>query len=501
MRDAGILLHISSLPSPHGIGTLGKAAYDFTDFLEKTGTRYWQILPLGPTGCGDSPYQTFSVFAGNPYFIDLDMLREDGLLTEEELDAVSFGSDPENADYGQLYAHRPGLLYKAWKRGRDRDAEPVSRFREENSGWIEDYALFMAARQLFSEKPWTQWPEDIRLCHVRPDGRETIERYSAFLKEDVDYEIYVQYLFYRQWDALRAYAGGKGVEFIGDVPIYVPMDSADVWAEPGYFQLDGALCPAEVAGVPPDGFTADGQLWGNPLYDWDAMAADGFAWWLRRLKAASKLFDITRIDHFRGLSGYWAVPYGETTARNGRWRQGPGKAFIDAVRAALPEMRFIAEDLGYLTPDVLELVRYSGWPGMKVLEFAFDSREPSDYLPHNYPKNCVCYAGTHDNETARQWFEGMRPEAREYAAAYMALTEAEGFNKGLIRTGMSSVAELFVSQMQDWLGKGGEARMNTPGTVGANWKWRMTTDALTPAVIQDIITMTALYGRARKREG
>jgi 4-alpha-glucanotransferase len=500
MRSSGILLHITSLPSPGGVGTMGRAAYDFVDFLAAAGQRYWQILPLGPTGYGDSPYQTFSAFAGNPYLIDPGTLLERGLVTAEELRAADCGGEPEYVDYGALFAARPGLLRRACERLSEQERRRVREFAEKNADWIGDYALFMAARDSFGGRPWYEWPEDIRLCHVRPEGRETMERYSAGLSGDIDYYVGVQYLFFEQWEALRAYARAKGVGFIGDMPIYVPLDSADVWAAPENFRLDGRLRPVEVAGVPPDGFTADGQLWGHPLYDWDAMEKDGYGWWMRRLGAAERMFDVTRIDHFRAFSSYWAVPGGDTTARRGVWRPGPGKGFIDALRRARPDMRFIAEDLGYLTPDVRELVEYSGFPGMKVLEFGFDPREPGDYLPHTFTRNTVCYAGTHDNETVRQWLAGLDEECRGYAWAYMGLNDGEGPVRGVLRTGMASVSELFVAQMQDWLEKGGEARMNTPGKPSGNWRWRMLPGEASPELARRIRYSTELYGRLRTPE-
>ena len=491
MRQSGILLHISSLPSPHGVGTLGSWAYRFVDFLSGAGQSYWQILPLGPTGYGDSPYQTFSAFAGNPYLIDLDFLAADGLLTAEEISSAD--TSGETVDFGRLYETRPALLKLACSRGFARDAQAVSRFAADNGGWLQSYALFMAAKEYFGGKPWYEWPDEIRLCRGR------CAEYEALLRHEIDYHVYVQFLFNRQWTALKSYAAEKGIEFIGDVPIYVPLDSADVWANPQLFQLDADMRPREVAGVPPDAFTADGQLWGNPLYDWDAMARDGYRWWQNRLNAAAKLFDVVRIDHFRGLASYWAVPAGEKTAKNGKWRSGPGKPFISAVKNGCPSIRFIAEDLGYLTDDVRELLEFSGFPGMKILEFAFDCREPSNYLPHTYGENCVCYVGTHDNATLVQWLCELRDEDHEYAKKYLGLNLEEGYAAGVIRGGMASVAELFIVQMQDWLELGANARMNTPGSFGApNWRWRMKADALNCKLQKNIYNTTVLYGRDRR---
>ena len=398
-RSSGILMPVSSLPSPYGIGTLGKAAYEFVDFLADAGQRWWQMLPVGPTSYGDSPYQSFSTYAGNPYFVDLDMLREDGLLTQEEIDAVYWGGDPARVDYAAIYNGRFALLAKATERGWDRDTEELNAFMEQNRTWLPDYALYMAVKRHFGMRAWTEWEdEDIRLH--RPVA---VEKYRRELWEDVRLFTYIQFLFFKQWNALRSYARKKGIGIIGDLPIYVAMDSADVWSDPRSFQLDEKNVPTAVAGVPPDYFSEDGQLWGNPLYNWPAMEADGFGWWIRRVDGASKLFDVIRIDHFRGLASYWAVPYGETTAKKGRWIPGPGIRMVRAITGWFPQLQFIAEDLGILTPDVTELMEQSGLPGMKVLEFAFDPVEPGVYLPHNHPKNCVCYVGTHDNAPILQW--------------------------------------------------------------------------------------------------
>ncbi len=489
-RSAGILLPISALPSPYGIGTLGKAAFDFIDFLAAAGQTYWQVLPVGPVSYGDSPYQSFSSFAGNPYYVDLDRLAEDGLLTPQEASAPDWGDDPGLVDYGKLYEHRFDVLKLAAARGVPREREALDAFRREKP-WLADYALFMALKRHFGMRPWHEWPdEDVRLH--RPGA---CARWRSALWEDVELFEYIQLLFYRQWADLRAYAAEKGVRLIGDTPIYVALDSADVWAEPYWFQLDERNVPTAVAGVPPDAFTEDGQLWGNPLYRWDAMERDGFGWWIRRLGGAFELFDVLRFDHFRGLESYWAVPFGETTAKNGRWIPGPGERFVRAVFGWFPDKPIIAEDLGYLTPEVRSLLAFSGCPGMKILEFAFDPREPSDYLPHTYPRNCVCYTGTHDNDTLEGWRQETDPESLAFAKAYLGLSDAEGFGWGILRGGMTSVADLFVAQMQDYLGLGSEARMNTPGIPHGNWRWRMDADALTDELAARIAALTKLSGR------
>jgi len=494
-RSSGILLAISSLPSPYGIGTLGKAAYDFADFLAAAGQKYWQMLPLGPTGCGDSPYQSFSTHAGNPYYIDLDLLIADGLLTRREVSAADWGDDPRYVAYSKIYEHRFTLLAKAKERGWERDRAQVSAFAAENRRWLPDYALFMACKRHFGMKPWTEWEdEELRLRQ----SAAVLERYRALLREDVELFTYLQYLFFRQWQALRDYVHSRGVEIIGDLPIYVAMDSADVWSEPSFFRLNSRCVPTEVAGVPPDYFTADGQLWGNPLYRWDRMKEDGYGWWIRRIDGAGKLYDVLRIDHFRGLESYWAVPYGEKTARNGRWEKGPGMELVGVLNSWFPHMRFIAEDLGYPTPGVAQLLRDSGWPGMKVLAFAFDSRDESSYLPHAYERNCICYTGTHDNSPLALWRQEAKPEDAAYAARYLGLNEREGFCRGVIRGGMGSVAMLFVAQMQDYLGLGEGHRMNTPGMPWGNWRWRVLKEELPPSLAKEIRSMTELYGRVER---
>ena len=491
-RSSGILMPISSLPSPYGIGTFGKAAYDFADFLHAAGQGYWQLLPLGPTSYGDSPYQSFSTFAGNPYFIDLDLLIKDKLLTRKEVTSCAWGSEPRYVDYGKIYESRFALLERAKARGWERDREAVAAFEAENSRWLPDYALFMALKRHFGMKSWTEWPDEGARLH----RADSLERYRAELRGDVELFTYIQFLFFRQWSALKSYINGLGIRIIGDIPIYVAMDSSDVWSEPEKFQLDERNVPVEVSGVPPDYFSADGQLWGNPLYDYEAMQKDGFEWWIRRIGGAAKLYDVIRIDHFRGLESYWAIPYGDKTARGGKWVKGPGHDFVRAMQERFPDLRLIAEDLGFLTDDVIRLQKDSGWPGMKVLEFAFDSREPSNYLPHRYIRNCICYSGTHDNETLAQWLAQTSETARAYAAEYLGLTEQEGYAWGILRSGLASVADTFIAQLQDYLGLGAEARMNTPGTLSdRNWSWRLQPGLLTAELAHRLRRMNTMYER------
>jgi len=489
MRSSGILMHVSSLPGGHGIGSMGKAAYAFVDFLKSAGQHYWQILPLCPTGYGNSPYQCCSTFAGNHFLIDLDLLVDEGLLKPEEPAAVHWSDRDDFVDFGLQYDHRLRLLHLAY--ARFTTAGEFDVFCRENGSWLEEYALFMALKTQHGGMPWYSWEESLKFRE--PDAlREARQE----LKDEIRFHCFVQYLFFKQWNDLHAYAAKQGIRVIGDVPIYVPLDSSDVWTKPELFWLDGRLDPVAVAGCPPDAFTADGQLWGNPLYRWEKLKQTGYEWWIRRLSAAGKLYDVTRLDHFRGFESYWAVPYGDKTARNGKWMPGPGMDFVRALKQALPDLEFIAEDLGYLTPEVLRLRQESGWPGMKVLQFAFDSREPSDYLPHTYEKNTVCYTGTHDNMTMRQWFDTADPETLAYAREYMNLSDQEGCVWGTVRTAFASVSNLCIVQMQDLLDLGEEARMNLPGSLSdANWTWRAQEAHFTPELSRRLRRLTALYAR------
>ena len=489
MRRSGILMHITSLPGAYGVGTMGKKAYEFVDFLKEAGQSYWQILPLTPTGYGDSPYQSCSTFAGNHYLIDLDWLKGDGLLTDADLEGIEWYWSEEKVDFGRQYNNRLSVLRKAYNRfagGADFDA-----FCNENTDWLPDFALFMALKGKLGGAPWYQWEDALKFR-----SEATLESARVELADEIRFYSFVQFMFYKQWNSLRDYAHRNGVSIIGDVPIYVPYDSVEVWSNPGLFQLNEKLDPTDVAGCPPDAFSADGQLWGNPLYRWDVLAQDGYAWWIKRLGSAGKLYDVIRMDHFRGFEAYWAVPYGDTTARNGRWVKGPDMGFIEAVKNGLPHINFIAEDLGFLTQEVLDLRDASGYPGMKILEFAFDSREPSEYLPHTYIPNTVCYTGTHDNMTMRQWFETATPEAVAYATEYMKLSQEEGLVWGTIRTAMASVSDMCIIQMQDYLDLGADARMNFPGICdGTNWIWRAKDGVINHELAQKIRKLTELYGR------
>lgn len=492
MRKSGILLPVSSLPSAYGIGCFSGEAYEFIDKLKAAGQSYWQILPLGPTSYGDSPYQSFSSFAGNPYFISLDDLVEDGYLTREDCTSCDFGDNEEYVDYEKLYKNRFLLLRKAYENSHIQDEEEFQTFVRENRDWLDNYALYMAVKTHFDNTCWVEWDEDIKLR--KP---EAVKKYQKEFADEIGFYQFQQYLFAKQWKALKAYANKNGIKIIGDIPIYVAFDSSDAWANPELFQFDENCNPIAVAGCPPDGFSATGQLWGNPLYRWEYHKETGYAWWLNRLKATFEKYDVLRIDHFRGFDEYYAIPYGEPTAENGKWEPGPGYDLFKTMKEVLGKKEIIAEDLGFLTPSVLKLVKKTGYPGMKVLQFAFDSREESDYLPHNYTKNCVVYTGTHDNDTTEGWFTALSASDRRFCRRYLDM-KGKGQGKihtALIRTALASVADTAIIPMQDYLGLDSRARINTPSTLGDNWKWRMKADAFTGELAEEIRKITKLYGR------
>ena len=495
MRASGIIMHLTSLPSPYGIGTMGKAAYEFVDFLADARQHYWQVLPLNPLGAQESPYSASSAFAGNPLLIDLDLLVADGWLDAEEVKAVSWEKDPERVDYPLMRRERLKLLHQAYERFIGASNRDFIEFVKTEQGWLQDYALYEALHSKY-DASWTDWDVDLR----RRDP-EALARCRGEMKYEVAFHYFLQFVFFGQWNKLRQYAKKKGVHIIGDVPIYVPQDSADVWANQHLFDLDQDGQPNAVAGCPPDYFSEDGQLWGNPVYRWDVMKAEGYRWWLNRLEAASKMYDVIRLDHFRGFESYWAVPAGSKTARNGAWLPGPGMDLIGRVKEYLPETRFIAEDLGFMTPAVIQLLQDSGFPGMKVLQFAFNAGPSSAYLPHAQIRHCVCYTGTHDNATLRQWLDEADDTELTFAREYLALSNAEGYAWGIIRGGMGTVADLFVAQMQDYLGLGKSGRMNVPGTVSPdNWSWRAKPGVFTKELSKRIADMTIRYGREVKTE-
>lgn len=489
-RQSGILMHISSLSSDYGIGTLGEKAYEFADFLHKSGQSLWQILPLCPTAFGDSPYQSFSSFAGNPYFIDFEMLRRDGLLKKSDYESINWGEDPEKADYEKIFKGRRAVFDTLYKNFVKNIPTEFYEFCETQDYWLSDFALFMAEKEARFGMPWNFWSEDIK--KRKPIA---VEAEKEKFRLEMQFHKMLQFLFYKQWSALKSYVNSKGIEIIGDIPIYVSADSADVWASPQNFQLDENYSPVEVAGCPPDKFTADGQLWGNPLFDWDYMKKDNYSWWIRRFAHNMRLYDIIRVDHFRGFDAYYAVPAKEKTAKNGVWKDGPKGDFFSSVKEQLGEIKIIAEDLGFLTPSVGTLLKSTGFPGMKVLQFAFDSREASDYMPHNYDKNSVVYTGTHDNNTSLGWFKSAPKEDTELAKKYLALSRAEGFGWGMIRGALSSVSNTAVITAQDILSLDGRARMNTPSTIGNNWQWRAADGAFTDEIAEKLLSYTKLYER------
>ena len=492
MRSAGVLLPITALPSPWGVGTMGQAARSFLDFLAQAGQSCWQVLPIGPTSYGDSPYQSFSAFAGNPYLIDLDELCQEGLLLPEEYQKLPWGDRADRVDYELLYQHRFQVLRQAVERLRAQKGPELAAFCARESAWLEDYALFMALKGRYRDASWFQWLEELRRREPEAMARAGVE-----LEEEVWIWKGIQYLFFRQWEELRRYAASRGISIIGDMPIYVSEDSADVWARPEQFQLDENLRPTAVAGCPPDGFSADGQLWGNPLFRWDRMKAEGYRWWIDRISFQFRFYDILRIDHFRGFDAYYSIPAGAKTAQKGRWRKGPGLAFFKALERAIGKRPIIAEDLGFLTPSVYKLLAGTGYPGMKVLEFAFDSRDGGGrtYQPHNYPVNCVAYVGTHDNPTALGWLQEADPQDVALAREYLHLDPAEGENWGMMRAIWASPARWAVVQMQDLLGLGSEGRINTPSTLGGNWQWRALPGFDSPELARRLHRQMELYER------
>ncbi|OCA99511.1 4-alpha-glucanotransferase [Clostridium beijerinckii] len=492
-RSSGIIMHIASLPGKYGIGTFGKEAYKFGDFLKKAGQKYWQILPLGPTSFGDSPYQSFSAFAGNPYFIDFDILRQDGFLDESDYYPVNFGESSEDIDYGLIFKEKLRVLKIAYEKFKLRQDKDLIKFQEAEAYWLDDYALYMSIKKHFDLKSWYEWDEDIRLREP-----EAINRYKILLEDEIGFWKFLQYEFYKQWNNLKAYINNLGIEIIGDMPIYVAEDSADVWGNPEAFLLNkNTLKPLKVAGCPPDIFAATGQLWGNPIYDWCYMGKTDYKWWVDRIRQSLNLYDVLRIDHFKGFESYWSIPYGDLTAENGEWVKGPGIKVFNAIKDELGEVNIIAEDLGTLTEETIKLRNDTGFPGMKILTFGFDSDSSNPFLPHNYEKNFIVYTGTHDNDTVRGWIEKTAPkEEVQRAIMYLGLNKEEGYNWGFIRGAWSSIANISIAQVQDFLNLGNEARINLPSTLGNNWRWRVKKDVLTDQLAEKIHQITRTYGRS-----
>jgi 4-alpha-glucanotransferase len=496
-RKSGILLHPSSLPSRGGIGDLGAPAYAFVDFLVATSQQLWQVMPLGPTGYGDSPYQGFSAFAGNPLLISLEGLRAEGLLTDADLDGAPVFPDTM-VDYGAVIPFKLSMLRRSFERfsaaATPGQRQAFANFRARTHSWLNDYTLFAALKQANSGAAWSGWEPAIR--RREPDA---VAHWARELYDQLQFHAYMQFQFFSQWEHLKGYANQRGVQIVGDIPIFVAYDSADAWTNRAIFALDDDGLPTVVAGVPPDYFSTTGQLWGNPLYRWDVLAQQGYRWWIERFRAALTLVDIVRIDHFRGFAAYWEVPAGEETAVNGRWVSGPGAALFEAVGAALGHLPIIAEDLGVITPDVEALRDQFGFPGMKVLQFAFGDGAADPYLPHNYRRHCVVYTGTHDNDTTAGWWASAAPHERNNVQLYLG-RDGSDISWDFIRLAMASVAEMAIVPLQDVLGLGSAARMNTPGRAGGNWSWRYTPEMLDPQVTERLRTLTALYGRAPRQE-
>ncbi|WP_314010505.1 4-alpha-glucanotransferase [Pseudostreptobacillus hongkongensis] len=485
-RKSGIIMHISSLWSDYGIGSLGKEAYEFADFLSKTGTQLWQILPIGPTGYGDSPYQSFSSFAGNPYFIDFITLEKEGLLKREDFDSLDYGNDQNRVDYGKIYNTRNIVLKKAFANFKANDE--YNKFILENSDWIEDYSLFMALKENFGNVSYLDFPTE-----VRNRDEEVLNRYREELKENIDYHKFLQFEFFKQYLAWKDYVNSLGIKVVGDMPIYVSPDSLEVWKNPELF-LDDI-----VGGCPPDGFSAGGQKWGNPIYDWEKHEKQNFEWWINRIKKTLKYVDVLRIDHFRGFESYWAVPRYDEDARNGKWVLAPGAKLFDKVKEVLGDIEIVAEDLGYTTKEVVEFREHTGFPGMKMLQFAFNPDYESDFIPHQIERNWAVYTGTHDSDTVKSWFEKANKKEVEFAKKYLNLTDPKDYVKGFIRAAWSSVANIAVAQIQDFLELGDDGRMNIPATSNGNWSWRVNKEMLTDKLANEIYDMNKTYFRLNKK--
>lgn len=488
-RGSGLLLHISSLPNYYGIGTIGKEAREFGDFLEKSGQKYWQLLPVGPTSYGDSPYQSYSTFAGNPFFIDLEALKREGILEEDYLSQFINDGENNKVDYEKVNEEKYKILREAYSNF-NVEAIDFQFFKNENSFWLKDFSLFMALKEDHNGKPWIEWEDEYKFRDP-----EALKAYQEENQEKIDFYNFTQYNFYRQWFSLKDYLGGKNIRIIGDLPIYVAEDSSDTWANPELFKLNEDLSPEYVGGVPPDAFSEDGQLWGNPVYNWEVHEQNDFKWWIERIRWTFSIFDIVRIDHFRGFEAFWEVPFGEKTAINGRWVKGPDKKLFEEVFKELGELPIIAEDLGVITDEVIELKEYTGFPGMNVLQFGFSPYSESEYLPHNHEVNSIVYTGTHDNETIGEWLYNISEDELNFVKKYFNLTEEEGYNWGMIRGAMTSVAKISIFQVQDLLFLGEEGRMNKPGTLGNNWDWRLKIGDLNEKLAIKLKKLTRMSGR------
>ena len=489
-RSSGILMHISSLPGKYGIGDFGKEAYRFVDFLVKAEQKNWQILPLGVTSYGDSPYQCFSAFAGNPYFIDLDEMVIKNYINQEDLRNYQLGSNDSMVNYGLLYKNKMKLLRIAYNNAKNQLPYELKYFYDSNKDWLRGFSLFMSIKSKHNNLSWLEWAPQYKIF-----SSDEVLRFEEDNADEVLFWVFTQYFFYRQWDKLKQYANERGIKIIGDLPIYVSEDSSDVWSNPEHFNLDENLIPKTIAGVPPDRFTDTGQLWGNPIYNWEVMERDNYRWWIKRIEHSFKIYDTLRIDHFRGLESYWEVNYGSENAIMGKWVKGPGKKLLNSIKEKLGNLDIIVEDLGFSTAEVTKLVEYSGFPNMKVLQFAFNPNEKSEHAPHRFDKNCVVYTSTHDNHTIMGWFDTLPKDIFEYTVNYFKLNYDEGLNWGVIRGAWASTANLAIAPIQDFLGLNDEARMNTPGILGNNWSWRVKKGQLSDELANRIKDLTILFWR------
>ncbi len=490
IRGAGILLPVTSLPSSYGIGTMGEEAYRFIDLLVELRQRYWHVLPIGPTSFGDSPYLSFSAFAGNPYLIDLDDLVSDGLLKLEEIRNIDWGENLESIDYSLIFNNRFFVLKKAFERFNIEDDEFIE-FKKENEYWLNDYALFMALKNFFNNKAWNEWDEEYKNRKL-----DILDKFEKDNEDEIVFWKFCQFKFFSQWAKLRSYADSRGIEIIGDMPLYIAFDSADVWANTDKFLLDENHNPTLVAGCPPDAFSATGQKWGNPIYKWDEMEKDNFEWWSKRLEANSKLFHIFRINQFVSIVRYYGIPYKNVDATKGKWYKGPGKKMADVIENSIGNSRIIPEDLGVFIPGARKLIGKKGWPQMKILQFAFDNGSEEEYLPHNYNStNIVVYGGTHDNDTLVGHFQKKTNEELQFVFDYLGVSTREEIPDGIIRLGYSSIADIVIYQMQDILKLDNTTRMNQPTTVGMNWRWRMWKDSFTDERKEWIRKLSIVYRR------
>lgn len=497
-RGTGILMPVSSLPGKYGIGTMGRQAYEFVDFVKEMGFRYWQVLPVGPTSFGDSPYQSFSAFAGNPYFIDLDCLKEEGLLTSEEIEAYDWGTTPDDIDYATIYHSRFQVLKTAFQRSEHKASEEYQKFLEDTAYWIEDYSLYMAVKEAFDNQPWQQWEEEIRFHQP-----EAVENYRKKFSDEIEFWKFCQFKFREQWMKLKAYANEQEIKIIGDIPLYVAMDSSDVWVHSEYFELDAMRREINIAGVPPDMFSETGQRWGNPIYDWKAMEEDDFSWWRERMKANAGFYDIIRIDHFIGIVNYWSIPAECPTAMDGEWKKGPGEKLTNVIFESIGQAGIIAEDLGVLTKPVIDLIQKTGFPGMKIIEFGLDGPADNPYLPSNYTtSNIIAYIGTHDNETLVGYLNGRNKKQRQFIRKYYGVRTSKELPDVIIRSLFSCIADVVMIQMQDLLKLDNAARTNFPSTVGCNWRWRMTEEQYKEIDTEYYRTLCEIYNRIElEKEG